>query len=375
MKRFLVLFICFLLLFSGCKNKSNKNLNNDIESQGKDIFSSSIDDIDNSGYIVYGRYGGEKEICSVNSTGKKHIEIYKGDYDKASGFGDKLVFYSKNQEEKGIYLLKANEKKSTLLIDSFRFTQKPCFSNDGSMIAFYAYPKYDPNDNEQYKQRLYYMNVNGNEPIRIKNVAGDIKHISFIDNESLLYAKSVQNNGGFQIYSYSIKENTETRLMKSDSNDVNPVISPDGTRIAFLSDKYRNYNLFILNLSDNTIQEIDTNDAVVGESVVWSPDGSKIAYVTLNGVAKYNVKLADLKQSTTNLIGNGYLAAFSSSGKSLVYASYEIKNENELEKKQIIYKMNIEGGKAEKVWDFPEESVFSRSINVLYWTNSLDVIN
>ncbi len=375
MKKILILFICFLMLFSGCKNKSNKNSNNDVEGQGKDIFSASFDDIDNSGYIVYGRYGQEKEISSINLTGKKLIQLYKGDYDKASGFGNKLVFYSKNEEEKGIYLLNANEKKSALLIDSFRLTQKPSFSSDGSIIAFYAYPKYDPNYNEQYKQRLYYMNVNENEPIRIKNVVGDIKHISFIDNENIIYAKADQNSSKFQIHNYSIKENTETRLIKSDSNDVNPVISPDGTRIAFLSDKYRNYNLFILNLSDNTIQEIDTNDAIVGESVVWSPDGSKIAYVTLNGVAKYNVKLADLEQDTITLIGNGYLAAFSSSGKSLIYASYEINNENELEKMQVIYKMNIEGGKTEKVWDFPEESVFSRSINVLYWTDTLDVMN
>lgn len=372
MKKILILILSLSLLFSGCKSKNNKNLNNDIESQGKDIFYSSIDDTDNSGYIVYGRYGEEKEICSVNWSGKNHIEIYQGDYDKASGFGDKLVYYSKNEDERGVYLLNVNSKESALLIDSFRFTQKPCFSKDGSKIAFYAYPKYDSKDNEQYKQRLYYMNLNEKEPVRIKNVEGEIKHISFMDNENILYARKAQDKGVFQIYNYSIKENTETRLNISDTNDVNPVVSPDGTRIAFLSDKYRNYNLFILNLSDNTVQEIDINDAVVGESVVWSPDGSKIAYVTLSGVAKYNVKLADLKQNITTSIGNGYLAAFSSSGESLIYAAYELNNENELAKRQIIYKLNIEGGKTEKVWDFPEESVFSRSINVLYWTNSLD---
>ncbi|MDF2672469.1 MAG: hypothetical protein K0R09_734 [Clostridiales bacterium] len=34
--------------------------------------------------------------------------------------------------------------------------------------------------------------------------------------------------------------------------------------------------------------------------------------------------------------------------------------------------MNIEKEKIEKVWDFPESSVFSRSINMLYWVNSKD---
>lgn len=373
MKRFLILLIGLLILFSGCKYKNNEKLNKSIEDSGKDIFSSSIDEGDNSGYIIYGRYGGIKEICSVNSTGKGYREIYQGDFDKANGWEDKIVLYSKNEDEKGICLINANEKKSTLIIDSFRFTQKPCFSRDGSMIAFYAYPKYDSGNNEQYKQRLYYMKISEKEPVRIRNVEGEIKHISFMDNENIIYAKLAQDKKVFQIYKYSIEKNTETELIKSDSNDVNPVVSPDGTKVAFLSDKYRNYNLFVFNLSDNTTQELDMNDAVVGESVVWSPDGSKIAYVTLSGVAKYSVKLADVKQKTTTSVGNGYIAAFSPSGKSLVYAAYEINAENELEKNQTIYKMNIEKEKTEKVWDFPESSVFSRSINMLYWTNSMDI--
>ncbi|MDF2672470.1 MAG: hypothetical protein K0R09_735 [Clostridiales bacterium] len=206
MKKFVILIIILSLLLNGCKNKSNKDFNNDIESQEKDIFTSSIDNVDNLGYIVYGRYGEEKEICSVNSTGKRLIELYQGDYNMASGCGDKIVFYSKLEDERGIYLLNVNEKKSSLLIDSFRLTQKPSFTKDSSMIAFYAYPKYSSEDHEQYNQRLYYMNINDTEPTRINNVVGDIKHISFIDNESILYAKKAQESGSFQIYHYSIKE-------------------------------------------------------------------------------------------------------------------------------------------------------------------------
>lgn len=370
MKRFLILFFCFIILINGCNDKKNENTNNDKEEE-KDIVVSSIDDHDNSGFIVYGRYGEEKEICSINSTGKKYMEIYKGDYEKANGYGNKIVFYSKNEEERGIYLLNADEKRTTLLMDSFRLTQKPSFSKDGSLIAFYAYPKYDPKDNEQYKQRLYYMKLDEKEPTRIKNVEGELKHISFIDNESIIYTKLVQDTGFFQIFKYSIEENTETRLMESEFNEVNPVVSPDGTKVAFLSDKYSDYNLYILNLKNNIIQELDINEAVVGESVVWSPDSSKIAYVTLNGVTKYSVKLAEIDQNTTLFMGNGYLAAFSSSGKSLIYAAYEINKEEPFEKKQIIYRMNIQDGATEKVWDFPEISVFSRSIKILYWTNSL----
>lgn len=370
MRRFLILLFCCIIIFNGCDYNTNEKLNND-NVQERGIFTSNINDEDNSGFIVYGRYGEEKEICSVNSDGKKYEKIYNGEYEKASGRGEKIVFYSKKEEEKGVYIVNSNEKRATLLLDSFRLTQKPCFSKDGSLIAFYAYPKYDPKDNEQYIQRLYYMNLNRKELTKINNVKGELKHISFIDNENIIYSKLLQDKGVFQIFKYSIKENIETRLINSDFNDVNPVVSPDGTKVAFLSDKYSNYNLYILNLNNNAIQELDTNEAVVGESVVWSPDGLKIAYVTLSGVTKYSVKLAEVKQNNTISIGNGYLAAFSTSGKSLIYAAYEINNKNEFEKKQTIFRMNIDDRKTERVWSFPEISIFSRSIKLLYWTDSV----
>lgn len=372
MRRFLILLFCFAILINGCDDKNNKNLNTSKE-QEKDILASSFDNSENSGLIIYGRYGEEREICSVNPTGKKFMEIYKGDYEKATGYEDKIIFYSKNENERGIYLANIGEKKSGLIIDGFRLTQKPCFSRDGSIIAFYAYPKYDSKEKDQYKQRLYYMYLSEKEPVRIKNAEGQIKHLSFIDNESIIYSKFIKEKGTYQICKYSIKEGNETLLLQSDYNDVNPVVSPDGTKIAFLSDKYSNYNLFLLNLADNTIQDLDSNDAVVGESVIWSPDGTKIVYVTLSGAAKYSLKLADLNQNANIFIGNGYIAAFSPSGKSIVYAEYEISTENKLEKNQTIYKMNIEDKEKVKVWKFPEKSVFSRSINMLYWTNSLDM--
>lgn len=365
MKRLLILFFCFIIMLNGCNEK--KKDNSGINSSGeKDIFTSSIDEAEGDGVIIYGRYGEEREICSVGLSGKNHMEIYKGDFEKSWGYGEKVIYYLRNGDNRGIYLLDTDKRKSSLLLEGFRLTQRPCFSRDGSLIAFYAYPKYDPKDNEQYGQRLYYMDINSEELIRIKAGEGEVKHISFLDNDNIIYSRLFKDTGTFQIFKYSIKENIETRLTDSVYNDVNPVASPDGTKIAFLSDRYSNYNLFILNLRTNAVQELDLDDAVVGESVLWSPEGTKIAFVTLSGVAKYSVKLANLNSETVEYVGNGHLAAFSLNGRFLVYAAYEANEESKQGEKQVIYRMNMGDKKVEKVLEFSEKSVFSRSINMLY---------
>ena len=76
------------------------------------------------------------------------------------------------------------------------------------------------------------------------------------------------------------------------ANDLNPVISPDGSRVAFISERNRPNELvrsiFIVNTDGSggvrqvTLPQTDTNPSglVGGDilSVVWSPDGTRLAF-------------------------------------------------------------------------------------------------
>lgn len=369
MRRLLILFLCFAVLLGGCSEA--KSLDTKDEKQSKNILVSAVNEEDDKGVIVYGRYGKNKEICTVNSFGREYDELYRGDYDKVTGCGDKIVIYSSQDDKWGIYLFDAVSKKLDLITEGFRLVNKPAFSEDGNRIAFYAYNK---NDSKPFTPRVYYMDFKSNQPVKITKIQDEVKHISFMDNETIVYSKKLKKNGKelYQVFKYSIRDEVETRIMESASNDVNPVISPDGKRMAFLSDRYKNYNLFVLNLVDGSIMELDLNDAVVGESLVWSGDNTNIAYVALKGVAKYSVKTANIIEKSAITVDDGYIVAFSPGGKAIIYASYLIDEEKGI-KKQIIYKRNVKDNKSEKLWEFPEESIYSRSINMLYWTDKLDV--
>ena len=70
----------------------------------------------------------------------------------------------------------------------------------------------------------------------------------------------------------------DVQLSKSnDSNDVNPVISPDGNTIAYFCSKPGYWGLFLMNI-DGINQHMIKGQTVFDSIASWSPDGNTIAF-------------------------------------------------------------------------------------------------
>jgi len=67
------------------------------------------------------------------------------------------------------------------------------------------------------------------------------------------------------------------RLTDDPSADMVPNWSPDGTKIAFVSHRDGNYEVYVMN-SDGSGQTRLTSDPERDDYPSWSPDGSKIAF-------------------------------------------------------------------------------------------------
>ena len=75
-----------------------------------------------------------------------------------------------------------------------------------------------------------------------------------------------------------------TNLTNNPADDANPAWSPDGTKIAFVSLRDANNEIYVMN-HDGSGQKNLTNDPGIDGPPSWSPDGTMIAFVSSQGEA------------------------------------------------------------------------------------------
>ncbi|MDQ6602014.1 MAG: S9 family peptidase [Chloroflexota bacterium] len=70
------------------------------------------------------------------------------------------------------------------------------------------------------------------------------------------------------------------QVTSGEKKDTNPAWSPDGTRLAFVSDRGTKGQLFLLDLaSGGEAQRLTTDDDHAASEPIWSPDGNEIAFL------------------------------------------------------------------------------------------------
>lgn len=84
-----------------------------------------------------------------------------------------------------------------------------------------------------------------------------------------------------QLYMAQADGRNPEKLTELDNSDYvsSPVISPDGTKVAFLHRPGQSTDIYVLNLKDNSIERVTTlNNQGVAREPRWHPDGQKILF-------------------------------------------------------------------------------------------------
>ena len=89
---------------------------------------------------------------------------------------------------------------------------------------------------------------------------------------------SVRNGGNHDIFTMDLDGQNQVRLTTGAAYDDQPKWSPDSSKIAFMSDRDGNFEIYTMNADGSAVTRLTVNLAGDGFPV-WSPNGTKIALV------------------------------------------------------------------------------------------------
>ena len=239
-----------------------------------------------SGKIAfYSDRTGSSEIYSMNADGTDQTQLtsYRGDGGNGldiapewSPDGSQIAFMSVRNAETDIYKMNADGSSVTRLTTSVDFETSPTWAPDGESLM-YTRGADGPD--------IYRISADGLNPEFVTNT-GDgvaVRFASWSPGEER-FVFSIYEGDAQEIGTGNTKYNQQNgfdyeRLMDNAFRDSRPAWSPDGERIAFVSERNGSSDIYTMNTDGSGVQRV-TDSPAVDTHPTWSPDGDKLAFAS-----------------------------------------------------------------------------------------------
>ena len=221
-------------------------------------------------------------------------------------------------------------------------------------------------------QEIYVMDVDGTGLVRLtKHPAIDSYPAWSPDGTKIAFTSNRRNGSTYEIYIMDADGKAPLRLTKNNqpvpAYDESPSWSPDGRRIAFASNREGNSEIYVMDTNGKNIVQL-TRTIDRKATLSWSPDGSKIAYVfrdrDINGdsdIYVMNANGANPVNLTRNPRARNRDPSWSPDGRRIAFESRRVGNHD-------IYVMDADGSNVVRLthhfaWDaYPAWSPDGRKI-------------
>ena len=142
--------------------------------------------------------------------------------------------------------------------------------------------------------------------------------------ERIAFETNLAGSSSLEIYLMKPDGTGLVRLTNNSAFDINPVISPDGKKIAFSSDRDGNYEIYVMNV-DGTNPIRLTNNAAFDTDPAWNSDGTKILFSTSrdgnNEIYKMNADGTNQTNVSNDPAASDGGAQFNNDDTKIVYMS------------------------------------------------------
>lgn len=217
--------------------------------------------------------------------------------------GSKIAFTSNRAGTSDVYVMNADGTGVTRLTYSGGTETAPVWSPDGSKIVM--------DSDRDGNREIYSMNADGSKQTRLTfNPTSDCGPVSFSpDGERIAFARNASGEGpasdNFDIYSINIDGGDLRQLTTDPRFDAEPVWSPDGSRILFITGRDRNFEIYAIK-TDGTGEVNLTNSPAYEGAFAFAADGMQVFYLgikfersELSQIYLMNIDGTDRRQLTS----------------------------------------------------------------------------
>lgn len=195
----------------------------------------------------------------------------------------KIAFTSYDSEFiYNLYVIGVDGQHQELLSTGKQFCGSPVWSPDDSKITFV---KNDNSSGGTYD--IYSINADGSNEVKLTDQNNNFSPRYFPDNQSIIFSSTTNNQSG--IYKMNTDGSNKRLITPQNKSFGDPQISPDGKMVSITSGDWDGSQIFVMNADGSNLKQITFTVSQItypGWPVegncnpVWSPNGKKLAYVS-----------------------------------------------------------------------------------------------